>query len=68
MACIGKKMKIEFVRTGDWEVFLIDGKRVMANHSIDAQDVLLAIGIDFRDTYIDDKDEFFNYLKSTEAV
>lgn len=68
MACIGKKMKIEFVRTDNWEVFLIDGKRIMANHSIDVEDVLLAIGVDFTDKYIDDKDEFFNYLKSIEAV
>lgn len=61
-------MKIEFVRTDNWEVFLIDGKRIMANHSIDVEDVLLAIGVDFTDKYIDDKDEFFNYLKSIEAV
>lgn len=61
-------MKIEFVRTGDWEVFLIDGKPVIANHSIDVQDVLLAIGVDFTDTYIEDTDEFFNYVKSIKAV
>lgn len=68
MACVGEIMTIEFIETDDWVELVVDGKRVLGNHTLRTSDVLRAIGVEFKEIYIEDNDEFLDYLNLIDAV
>ena len=61
-------MDIEFIEADDWTELVVDGKRVYGNHSIRPKELLNLLGIQYKTTYIEGEEEFFEYLETKEKA
>ena len=55
---------ISLYRVDDWEALYIDGKLVKEGHSVETEDVLDVLGIEYTSEYLDDFDpDTHDFLK-----